>query len=363
MRTFSTPQSALDGEITKLAIVECVLAVALYVGISIYLGTFKYLALAVVVAPLMLFRTKMSAERGVKVYGKFLDRIGYLVLSAGRFRKPIPNLLTAILVWVVHPLGGTVIRIITTVYWSIKRPLYTLKEVPQNWLRQSFCTDSVHPPEIVPLENIEGLFSFIDACSIFSDEKGLRSVKFFILTLPTLLAYIPPTLYRLSFKATTLAYIPFIWVAHVTLRNPLPVKARLERITKGELEKVARWISGIILTCFVAKGALIFNWVDRGYLLSKFPSEKILTNIVILDGWPWWQPTLGTAAALTFLLLWFSDAAPARLDNGMWGEDFVLKTVSMTSFIRATLGIITMYHFFHIALVSIAPTCAVHLLP
>ncbi|MDQ1558103.1 MAG: hypothetical protein QOD32_1163, partial [Pyrinomonadaceae bacterium] len=32
MRTYSTPQSALNGEITKLAILECVASAALYVS-------------------------------------------------------------------------------------------------------------------------------------------------------------------------------------------------------------------------------------------------------------------------------------------------------------------------------------------
>lgn len=58
MRTYSTPQSALNGEITKLAIIECVVSVAIYVSIGMYFGTFRYLAVAVVFAPLMLFRTE-----------------------------------------------------------------------------------------------------------------------------------------------------------------------------------------------------------------------------------------------------------------------------------------------------------------
>jgi hypothetical protein len=75
MRTYSTPQSALKGEITKLALLECVLSAALYVGAGVYFGTFKYLAIAIVFAPLMLFRTEFSADWGFQFYNQTINRI------------------------------------------------------------------------------------------------------------------------------------------------------------------------------------------------------------------------------------------------------------------------------------------------
>jgi hypothetical protein len=48
MRFHSTPESALNGEITILAIIETVLSVTLYLWAGLHFGTFKYLALAVV---------------------------------------------------------------------------------------------------------------------------------------------------------------------------------------------------------------------------------------------------------------------------------------------------------------------------
>jgi len=46
MRFHSTPESAENLEITVLAIIETVLSIAIYVCLGLYLGTFKYLALA-----------------------------------------------------------------------------------------------------------------------------------------------------------------------------------------------------------------------------------------------------------------------------------------------------------------------------
>lgn len=352
MRPYSTPQSALDGEITKLAIAECVASVAIYVGIGVYFGTFRYLALAVVFAPLMLFRTEFSAEWGLTVYKRFMDFLNDRL--PGNWVYIIP---------VLAPMGGTAIRIVATMYWAIRRPLQTLKDVPKNWMRQSFCTDFAHPPEIVPLEILNGddsdnVLTFASFLEVLKEVKGLGKwlLAAFVFLPFILIGWLPPLIYRVSFKATALVYTPFIWVAHATLRNPLSVKARLERITKGELEKVRRWLSGIILTTLAAKAALVLGLVDIAYVVSLFPSGKLVASFVILDGWQWWQITLGADAVLTFCLLFFADAALARLDGEKtWREATVLQTVSTVSFLRAALSLVTISHFFHIALVAVAP--------
>ena len=71
MRSHSTPESALNLEITKLAIVETAVSLALYIGAGFYLGTFQYLTLAVLVAPLMLLRTERSTDWALRVYWRF----------------------------------------------------------------------------------------------------------------------------------------------------------------------------------------------------------------------------------------------------------------------------------------------------
>jgi hypothetical protein len=354
MRTYSTPESALKQEITKLAIIETVVAVTLYVGIAMYFGTFKYLAMAVVVAPLMLFRTEASADWGFKVYSKFGE-------GSLRLENRLPFAFYFFLCVIVAPVVGIAIRIGGTVYWAIRRPLQTLKGMPQNWLRQSFCTDFLHPPEILPLEAAKGdqesVPTFVKIWNAIREEHGGMAVLAFLVSLPFLvIGYLPSMIYRVSFKATAIAYAPFVWVAHATLRNPLSVKARLERITKGELEKVRRAFSWIIVATLLAKIGLVVGWVDRNWIEARFPGQGFIQNFVVLDGLPWWQITLGADALLTFVLFFFADAALARLDTEkVWREETTLKTLSTASFLRAVLSIATMSHFFFIALIAIAP--------
>jgi hypothetical protein len=353
MRWHSTPQSALNGEITQLAIIECVASVVLYLGIGLYLGTFRYLAWAVVVAPLMLFRTKVSADWGLKVYWLWCQRYD-------RPPKPFDAfglLFTALI--------GAGIRIAAPLLSASLRPLQSLKEAPQNWLRQSLCTDLMHPPEIIPLEatNPTIVPTFAGAINLVrGGRNSFAKILYAFLLLPfALVGWVPPLIYRISFKATAIAYAPFIWIVHATLENPLPLKMRLERITKGELEKVRRLASWPILATLAGKIALVYGLIDLSSILAKFPSQRLMNNLVVPGGWPWWQITLGSDALLTFLLLWFADAALARIDTEqVWLPKVVLNTISTVSFIRATLSLATISHFFYIALVQVAPQLMRH---
>jgi len=301
-----------------------------------------------------LFRTEESAVWGLRIYSKVLH-----LSDLWSDNLSVPAIL------ILGPPIGVAIRLIATLYWAIRRPLYTLHETPSNWLRQTICTDFAHVPEMVPLDAIRGdefdVVTFSSFVEIVRERTGilwrLLRVLFF---LPfVVIGWLPSLVYRISFKATSLVYAPLIWVTHVTLHNPLPLKARLERITKGEIEKVRRGLSWIILTAVIAKLALVYALIDRTYLESKFPSTRIVSTIVIPDHWPWWQRSLTIDALLTFFLLYFADAAITRIENQhTWSDNFILNTVTSASFLRALLSILTMSYFFYLALLAAFPGVA-----
>lgn len=361
MRTYSTPQSALNGEITKLAIIECVVSAALYVGLGVYLGTFKHLAMAVAIAPLMLFRTELSADWGLILYFRTMANLIEWFNRKGEMKD-----YAVILIYIAMVVVGTTIRFIATFYWAFRRPLHTLRETPSSWMRQALCTDLAHPPEMVPKE---ALVEDIKAFTFTPLYKNVREADFtgkivcILVYSPLLLfGWLPSMIYRVSFKATAIAYVPLVWVAHSTLRNPLPLKVRLERFTKGELEKFRRVVSYFVLITLVAKGALVFNWIDRDKVEAMFPSQKIMTDFVVLNAWPWWQITFGADALLTFALLYFADAALSRIEaQKLWREESVMTTVVTFSFLRALFAIVTIAHFFYIALVAAVPEWARYL--
>jgi len=244
--------------------------------------------------------------------------------------------------------------------------LEALGEVPRNWLRQAICTDFFHPPEILPLEAARGdrnkIFVFAEIWESQVSASNAREwlLNAVIATPVFMIGYLPSLFYRISFKATSVAYLPLIWVAHATVENPMPIQQRLKRITKGEFEKVRRVLSWGIIATLLAKLGFILGWVDWGRIEEKFPSKRLVENLVVPVGWPWWQITLAADALLTFFLLFYADAALSRLEAPQsWNEPTVLNTISAVTFLRAAMSLLTVSHFFHIALIAAFP--ALHL--
>lgn len=67
LRLVSTRESVDRGEITLLAIVETLLAMALLIGLSVCVDSVKWLSVACVLAPLLLLRTVDSVQRGLRM--------------------------------------------------------------------------------------------------------------------------------------------------------------------------------------------------------------------------------------------------------------------------------------------------------
>jgi hypothetical protein len=357
MRFHSTPESVQNGEITKLAIIECFVSVAVYVGIAIHFKTLRYFAVAVAFAPLTLLRTDASIHWGLEMYRRAAKRF------EGTLWSPLVIMLYAATVRPLLAISGLAIRIAATFYCSLLRPLETLQEVPHNWLRQALCTDFFYPPEVVPSEaaqddlqtfknNVGGMYLVVRDVLVHSGSKGLfRLLPVLIASIPfNVAAFLPPLFYRVSFKATSLVYYPFVWVAGLTVGSTESLKTRLERFTKGELEKTRRWVSGLVVTALAVKLGMSLGWIDMSEALSKIPFKKLVENFLVPHVWQWWQATLGLDALLTFFLLYYADAALTRLDTkDAWDSEAVTKTISSVSFLRASLAILTMSHFFWLA--------------
>jgi hypothetical protein len=379
MRSYSTPESANGGEVTKLAIAEALASVALYVWFCAAVGSWRSLALIVVAAPLMLFRTEGAADWALRHYTRWHD---------WRYRRGCSPMGLGLIA--ATPIVGMTLRVIGTVYWGLRRPLDTLREAPGNWFRQTLCTDFMHPPEIVPLEALkrpEKLFLFAHFVEVWEDLRqslrtGLRTFPrrlrtderldmrevvvlsfvyiFFaapfwiIMTLVIILimasyvvvGWVPSAVYRLSFKATAIVYAPFMLAAYTTLQSSLPLKLRLERITKGVPEKALRKVSWMV---FAGTGV-------NAAFGSGLPTARSIESLFRL---PWWQVTALIGAFLTFVLLWFADSALARHEHGRpWPEQTVMNVTSVISFARWVLFLLTLGHIFGLAFRVAFPSVA-----
>src|SRR5664280_2907009 len=131
----------MHSKVKNYALIFC-LFVFLFVtiggGLHMNPGGAFLAAVAVCLAPLTLFRTDASVRWGITKY----KQISY-------FGEKLSSFWGMFFIACVVALAGVLIRVTSMLLWAIRSPLDTLRSVPQNWLRQSFCTDLFYPVEFV----------------------------------------------------------------------------------------------------------------------------------------------------------------------------------------------------------------------
>lgn len=173
VRAWSTPASIKRREITALAALECVVSFAIYVGIGLYRGNFLHFGIAVILAPLFLLRTRYSYSIALVKYRSYIKMLD---------KKPKTLTAIKLILWALClPVVGISCRIGATVLGLAKYPGRTVASIPENWLRQSLCTDFAHVPEIVPGEHVNDTefitlqFTILGIHAAFTD--SLESVR------------------------------------------------------------------------------------------------------------------------------------------------------------------------------------------
>jgi hypothetical protein len=261
---------------------------------------------------------------------------------------------------------------------SLKSSFNAIRQMPENWLRQALCVDLCTPPEIVPgedtysveieVQHVSGsmrrvpLHSYMptfrkvflgakDPAVVFMErELGIkpteprrdwkavttRAAFALLLFLP---AFLVPMAYRISIKATCLVYAPFVWVAGITAGSADPLKLRLERIVKGEFEKVRRGFAAIVLLMATVKIALEFGWigVTEATHEALFGSVKLVAQFLEPKLWTWWEIALVCDALVTLVLFWSADAVLSRITARRKGFNtrMVADLFAAVTFLRA----------------------------
>src|SRR3954451_17145523 len=75
MRLISTEESVARGEVSILAIIETLLAIALVFYLSAHCNTLRWLAVAMCVSPLLLLRTEESVRLGIKYWHWWAEQV------------------------------------------------------------------------------------------------------------------------------------------------------------------------------------------------------------------------------------------------------------------------------------------------
>lgn len=342
MRFRSTPDSVASGEMTILAVIECVFSVAIYGGIALYTHSLIHIAVAVACAPLFLLRTKYSVAVGMRMWERVQDRLDSVEMDA--------------LAYVLIPLAsafGLVIRAMATLLGVIRYPRETLNSIPRNWRRQALCTDFFYAPEIVPGElrqedgisfnNVIGAFGKVKK-NTKNDPKELIAMTI-LLSAILVIGYIPAIAFRISFKAAAVIYLPIIFVARSTRSTGSTIRWKLERFSKSELEKTRRVASKVIIFCALAKFALSQGIVEREFLVSYLKSER-LTDAIIRD-WPLFGFSLLIDSVITLSLFYYADASLSRIEASHgFKSRRVSSVISTLTFTRSLVATVTALYVF-----------------
>ena len=355
MRFHSTPESVEAGEVTVLAVLETVLAVSAALFVAFRLNFTTHIAFGAVVAPLLMLRTPASQESGLRY---FLNVVPWLLGLLDRLGESL--LARAMIIPLIIALGplvavaGLVIRIGVTVTAAVQHPVEALTNIPGNWTRMALAVDFMHPPELVPgienarrtlrkgIEKDAPLFSFtalIHAVTTDRSAAGLFILRPFALAVAAF-GYLPALAYRWSFKATSIIYLPLIWVAHTTLEKGLDLKTWLLQIEKDKMESARRVLSAFVLGILGVKALYVFGWVGLETVVAEIPAGKLRELYLMPDVIPWWQVTAAINGALTFGLLWFASAAIPRIEKAspIWKPETVKKTLQGLTFTRGALS-------------------------
>jgi hypothetical protein len=322
------------GVFSVLGAVEVIFAIGAYWGVAIWAHTQAHLLVGVLVAPLLLLRSKQSIELGVSWFKRIDLQIGYknkdswtvdLIddLTILGYKLPLLNRFLSVIVAIVGLVPASFIPLILAVLIRIIATLRYLgpgiRSLSANWWRTLFATDMLTIPEVMPgYSNIQSYYDFDE---VIEEYRGLAvkasEVASWYLRIATvglslgtsLLAYLllfgPSYLYRLSIKSTAWVHWPLAYISR-PLRyadDPEEVRMRLWSDPREWLRRLA-----MIVTF---SGVLIASIPVFENVRSVFPAGAlsiveyaVLIDVRSLFSHPWRAVAL-ISAAITLALTWY----------------------------------------------------------
>ena len=336
MRLVSNKESVARGEVSILAIVETLLAIALVFYLSAHFNTLRWLAVAMCVSPLLLLRTEESTRLGIDWYNGFGQ---WLVKRLELKRRPTLRSVVGKLSLLISavPLGilaAFVIRIRATVTGLGRTPLQSVQAIPRNWSRITLATDSAFPPELIP-EHEKSTFE-----SWLRQFRATGRLGKFIGLIVVVPLFVPSLLYRWSLKATSIIYAPLVFVAHSTFSEGSDLRTKLELIKRGDLSRIRVWYGVIAITAFAVKLVLMMNLPGFAGWWEGHPVSQFLALYVAPAEIPKWQLAELANSALAISSMLFARRALLGYElQHPWPEMPVKRLLGFVSGLRWVLAL------------------------
>jgi hypothetical protein len=295
----STRETIAQGRVSALAICETLIAMGASLTIAVLTGTFRHLAVASIIAPILLLQTKGSVEQTQFWVAQYVQldvtNFNFGSIRADRFlvnvvrRRRLTRILYPIYFIIrllnfiskssaINPLSYLrmwlvllFIRVFAIAYSFLIGPIEAIRQIPINWKIVALSIDSFHAPELIPgieeinvgplselkARNLAGTTvvsaqarllqvivdeSFID---IFKDPMSISVtiLESFLNVIQLSFALIATYLYRFSLKSTAIIWSPLLWIMSIA-EDGMPVNRRLNVICKTVWYKISKYLVG-----------------------------------------------------------------------------------------------------------------------
>jgi len=247
---------------------------------------------------------------------------------------------------------------------AIRRPLYSIRAIPQNWTRVVLATDIHHPPELFPESettpaHLMGGFKFLRISEV---PQGVREMidggpqERFVLA-PIFIIHagiicLFGLAYRYSLKATAIVYLPIIWVLHDSLVETTTLKQKLEDIRESQFERLKRWYSAFVIVFLLFVPAVLYfllhGWWEQlgSWAQHAHPAIVVLLSAFLfaspsglhIEGW---HVARGFNAMLTLVLFVAADSKLRKIQRGIL--DMTDTTVAWLNLWLLIRGLLTIY--------------------
>jgi len=327
MHWVSSKESVAKGEVSVLAIVETLCAIALVFYLSSHFNTLRWLAIAMCVSPLLLLRTTQSTRMGIRWVGRIIKDLGSnpTYHSSTSIGAPLPKIGVALAYLPVGFLLPFLIRFGATLVSICRYPTSTVRAIPKNWVRITLAMDSCVYPEIIPGYPVD--LGFLITAILDHPERRER-IKRAWLNFPIVIPlFLPALLYRWSLKATSIIYAPLVFVARSTFSEGKDLRTKLELIKRGDLSRI-RVLYGIAaIAAFLVKLVLMAKWNGFAAWWNGNPITEFLALYVAPSEIPKWQLAELANSALAIGSMFFARHALLRYDVGQPFPDTPVKRI------------------------------------
>lgn len=321
MRWFSNHESAARGEVSILAIIETLLATSISIGIAFYYDTTLYILISACIAPFLLLRTDDSTELGLKWFGWWFDKLESVLAyfdakidTSGNLAESLfyPILVLVYFLLIFFPLvalASVIIKFAATLLSFLCNPIASISFIPRNWLRVTLSTDLATPPELITGLDTSDFakkhgISFAEL--VFDIKNQVLKKDFFLVVLLSAFVavwFAPAILYRLSLKATSIIYLPFIWLVKPP-KTDVDEQTQLELIKDSQLEKIKRFYAWFVVLVLTALPIALYLWG------MQLPWAELQTSVLAeyfaplqgIDSIDSWHITRFLAALLTLVM-------------------------------------------------------------